>query len=505
MAKDRGAGVISEARDAVDSQPAIAPASPADKSVGVSPQLLVGCLYLFAAPFCAFGLYALAMALRSLLAADIAGAAYAGVFGVSFSGAGFGLVYALRRGMRAVRVQERMRAENPDRPWLWREDWAAGRIPASGGALALILAGSAVLCLGVSIPAIYAVPRELARHNAAILMILLFPFAGLVMLVQAVRAAARWRVVRGAAFELDTLPGQIGGSLAGRIVLPAGVVPSGEFTVALRCVNRVTTNSGDSSSTWEHVLWTDERAALSDGAAIPVAFYIASDPPASDYRNARNQIIWRMTAAGPTSAGKFDAQFEVPVFKVAETAEQERRAEEVRAEEHRQLESYVHPAASRIAMRLTPGGATEVYFPPLRSPGAALGIAVFIAIWSAILWFVYASHAPRIFLYGWAFFDAILMLMLLSMLAAVRVRVGMGEITIDKSVAGMVYSRRRIRAGDVKSVSAIPGMTVNNEVYSQLHIAYGADRTFDFADGIRDKREADWLADQIAQRLELKQ
>lgn len=492
-----------DVRVAVDSQPA--DALPTSKSISVSPRLLAGCLYLFAAPFCAFGLYALSMALRSLVAGDLAGAAYAGAFGVGFSGVGFGLVYLLRHGARVVQAQERMRADNPDRPWLWREDWAAGRIAASGGVLPMVLIGCAVLCFGVSAPIIYVIPRELARHNAAILMILLFPFAGFVMLVQAVQAAARWRVVRGAAFEMDSVPGQIGGTLAGRIVLPAGVIPNGEFTLALRCVNRVTTNSGNSSSTWEHVLWTDERVALSDGAAVPVAFYIAADMPGSDYRNVRNEIIWRMSATGPTAAGKFDALFEVPVFKVAETAEQERKAEEVRAEEHRQVESYVHPAASRIAMRLTPGGATEVYFPPLRSPGAALATAVFTAIWSAILWFIHAAHAPRIFLYGWGFFDAILVLILLSMVAAVRVRVSMDEITIDKSLAGMVYARRRIRAGDVKSVSAIPGMTVNNEVYNQLRITYGAGRTFDFADGIRDKREADWLADQIGQRLGLKQ
>ena len=496
---------MAEVRVALGDQPNSVSSSSVGNSVGVSPRLVSGCLYLFAAPFCGFGLYAFTMGLRSLLSGDLAGAAYAGAFGVGFSAVGFGLVYLLRRGARVVQAQERMRTESPDRPWLWREDWAAGRIAASGGVLPMVLVGGAVLCFGASAPIIYVIPRELARHNAAILIILLFPFAGFVMLVQAVRAAARWRVVRGAAFEMDSVPGQIGGTLAGRIVLPAGVIPNGEFTLVLRCVNRVTTNSGNSSSTWEHVLWTDERVALSDGAAIPVAFYIAADMPSSDFRNVRNEIIWRMSATGPTAAGKFDALFEVPAFKVAETADQERKAEEVRAEEHRQLETYVHPAASRIALRLTPGGATEVYFPPLRNPGAALATVVFTAIWSAILWFIHAAHTPRMFLYGWGFFDAILVLILLSMVAAVRVRVGMDEITIDKSLAVMVYSRRRIRAGDVKSVSAIPGMTVNNEVYSQLRITYGAGRTFDFADGIRDKREADWLADQIAQRLGLKQ
>jgi hypothetical protein len=197
--------------------------------------------------------------------------------------------------------------------------------------------------------------------------------------------------------------------------------------------------------------------------------------------------------------------FEVPVFKVSQTAEQQRRAEAVRAAEHQQVESYVHPEASRITMRQTPGGSTEVYFPPLRSPGATLATVAFTAIWSAIFWLIHALHVPLIFIIGWGFFDVILVLILLSLLATVRVRIGDGAVTIQKALLGLVYSRRRIAASDVSGVAAVAGMTVDNTVYSQLRLSYGGHRKYDFADGIRDKREADWLADQISQRLGLKQ
>jgi hypothetical protein len=323
---------------------------------------------------------------------------------------------------------------------------------------------------------------------------------------QAVRAAARWRVVRGSAFEMDSVPGQVGGTLAGKITLPAELRPNGNFTLGLRCVNRVTSNNSGSTSasTWEHVLWNDEQTASSDGANVPVAFYIAPDTPASDYSNGNNEIIWRLSAGAPTAGGKFDAQFEVPVFKVSQTAEQQRQAEAVRTAEHRQVESYVHPEASRITMRQTPGGATEVYFPPLRSPGATLATVAFTAIWSAIFWLIHALHVPLIFIIGWGFFDVILVLILLSLLATVRVRIGDGAVTIQKALLGLVYSRRRIAASDVSGVAAVAGMTVDNTVYSQLRLSYGGHRKYDFADGIRDKREADWLADQISQRLGLK-
>jgi hypothetical protein len=478
---------------------------PVMRAAGAKPQLATGCLYLFALPFVGFGLFALIGAIQGLIAGKLGTAAYAGMFAVVFGGVGFGLVYLLRRGTQFAQARDRLRAANPDQPWLWREDWAAGRIPASISNSAIVLCGSAVLCFAVSAPVAYAIPRELARNNNAVLFLLLFPLTGLVLLRQAVRAAARWRVVRGSALEMDSVPGQIGGTLTGKIILSAELRPAGNFTLGLRCVNRVTSGTGDSVSTWEHVLWNDEQTPSSDGANVPVAFYIAPDTPASDNSNSNNEIIWRLSASAPTAAGKYDAQFEVPVFKVAQTAEQQRQPEAVRAAEHQQVEGYVHPEASRITMRQTPGGATEVYFPPLRSPGATLGTAAFTAIWSSLFWLIYTLHVPLIFIIGWGFFDVILVLILLSLLTTVRVRIGDGAVTIQKALLGLVYSRRRIAASDVSSVAAVAGMTVDNTVYSQIRLSYGGDRKYDFADGIRDKREADWLADQISQRLGLKQ
>jgi hypothetical protein len=475
------------------------------RAAGVKPKLAAGCVYLFTLPFCGFGLFALVSSIRYLLADNLPQAAYTAMFAVVFGGVGFGLIYAFRRAAKTVQARDGLREANPDKPWLWREDWAAGRVPGSIGNSALMLSGFALLCFAVSAPGVYAIPQEMAKQNNLILLVLVFPLTGLWLLFKAVGAAARWRVVRGSAFEMDSVPGQVGGTLSGKITLPAELRPTGSFTFGLRCVNRVTSNSGDSSSTWEHVLWNDEQTASSDGATVPVAFYIAPDTPASDYSNSNNEIIWRLSASAPTAAGKFDAQFEVPVFKVAQTAEQQRQAAAVRASEHQQVESYVHPEASRITMRQAPGGATEVYFPPLRSPGAALATAGFTAIWSAAFWLMHALHVPLIFVIGWGFFELILALMMLSMLAAVRVRVGDGAVTIVKSLAGLVYSRRRIAASEVSSVAAVAGMTANNTVYNRLRISYGGNRTYNFADGIRDKREADWLADQISQRLGLKQ
>jgi len=260
----------------------------------VKPNAAAGCLYLFALPFCAFGVFALATAVGYVRAGNPAQAAYGALFAIIFGGVGFGLVYALRRGRRMMEGRDRLRAAHPDEPWLWREDWAAGRIPASIGNSPFLLGGFAAFCFVIAAPVVYQIPREMARGNNLVLLILLFPLAGLSLLVQAVRAAARLRLVRGAAFQMDSVPGRIGGTLAGKIVLPQSLRPTGGFTLGLRCVNRVTSGSGDSTSTWEHVLWNDEQTAAFDGATVPVAFYIAPETPASDDANRNNEIIWRL-------------------------------------------------------------------------------------------------------------------------------------------------------------------------------------------------------------------
>src|SRR5258708_34668091 len=148
------------------------------RAAGERPQLASGCLYLFALPFGGFGLFALMWSIRYLLAGNLAMTAYTATFAVVFGGVGFGLIYAFRRGAQLAQARDRLRAANPDQPWLWREDWVAGRIPAPIGNSAVVLGGCAILCFAASGPVVYALPHELARHNNLLLLVLLFPQAG---------------------------------------------------------------------------------------------------------------------------------------------------------------------------------------------------------------------------------------------------------------------------------------------------------------------------------------
>src|SRR5688572_28612533 len=83
---------------------------------------------LFSLPFIGFGIGAIVVAVSRFGAGDRAGAAALGVFGTVFAVVGTGLLLAVMAGRRAGRRRERLEASHPEEPWLWREDWAAGRV-----------------------------------------------------------------------------------------------------------------------------------------------------------------------------------------------------------------------------------------------------------------------------------------------------------------------------------------------------------------------------------------
>src|SRR5215472_3045115 len=80
-------------------------------------------LVVFALPFLGMGLFfAFASASRG------GPQAWIGVLlGMFFACIGAGLMVAAIVGFRLLKQQDAMRASHPDKPWLWRKDWAESR------------------------------------------------------------------------------------------------------------------------------------------------------------------------------------------------------------------------------------------------------------------------------------------------------------------------------------------------------------------------------------------
>jgi hypothetical protein len=93
-----------------------------------------GCVTLFALPFAVVGVVMLGVTLRDALRGDKAFGelAMAAMGALFFTVAGFGMIAALLAGRRSLARDEQQRQRYPSKPWMWRHDWASGRIQSAG-------------------------------------------------------------------------------------------------------------------------------------------------------------------------------------------------------------------------------------------------------------------------------------------------------------------------------------------------------------------------------------
>ncbi len=242
---------------------------------------------------------------RVALAASIA---------IACAGAGIGAIWWVRLHARGVDPSERLRAANPDAPWMWREDWAAGEVRTSTKRDANRLTIIAIAWCVATFPILFIVPhRALRNADYFSLPSLIFPAIGVVMLMWAMRMRRRVREYGESRFMMASMPGQIGGALTGSIHIDKPLPAGEQVALELECINRTTRGHWHSLTTWDRILWKADQTSISDSiGSIPVAFMIAPDRRPTDNSNPASRIVWRLSAR----AGEYRAEFEVPVFRV---------------------------------------------------------------------------------------------------------------------------------------------------------------------------------------------
>ena len=262
----------------------------------------VGCIALFLLPFAGVGIFAAVQAVRMAVLGDWGQGAFFGLFAITFGGVGVGGLVALARGRRRLADAEAAKARHPEEPWLWRADWAAGRIEDSNRTAARFAWVFAAFWNLVSLPAGYfGVRAAVEQGNRAGLVALLFPVAGVGLLIWATRISARLRRFGVSRLELETRPAAVGRSLAGTVTAPISLAPTAGFKVVLSCIRRVTTGSGDDRSTSERILWQEEqrttgrpsRTAQGMATTVPVRFPLPADalPCDADHRQSMQLVI----------------------------------------------------------------------------------------------------------------------------------------------------------------------------------------------------------------------
>ena len=224
--------------------------------------------------------------------------------------------------------------ENPPRPpWLANKQWASGRIRDSAVANFVLVWLFTLVWNAIAWILGFAVLGHIRQPSGVQwLAVGAFPFVGLLALIGAIYGTARFLKFGRSYLELETMPGRIGGWLAGTIRTAADLRDADHIRLTLRCVNRITRGSGKNSSTHESTIWEAAQvlkgAAMGaravagrrggpgggGGAGIPVAFRIPQEcQPTRD--GFRDDIIWRLHVAAPMPGANYAADFTVPVFE----------------------------------------------------------------------------------------------------------------------------------------------------------------------------------------------
>jgi hypothetical protein len=380
------------------------------------------------------------------------------MFAVIFGGVGFGLLAAGLIGRRMESRKTEAEKSHPGKPWLWREDWAAGRIRSSDGALAWFVTFFALVWNGMSWPIAVMVWLKDDVERAPRLLVGLFPLIGAGM---AMWCAYLWlrRLKWGASeFEMAAVPGVLGGPLAGVIHAPSGIRPADGFRLRLVCNESTSETRGGKSSTNVEARWESEQSIHREfisgsggGTHIPVKFLVPYDlPPSGD------DITWKLEVTAETLGIDYFAAFDVPVFKTA--ASSATVSEAVAAEAIEQPESGdIRTTVARLNAVLEEElpDRRVIRFPMGRNVGMAGFLALFTLIFGGIAAALFASDAPRIFAWG-----------------SVAVGVFLGYATINATFAstrlaystrGIEYAHRLLGFGRVRDLprSRVLGVSVD--------------------------------------------
>lgn len=490
---------------------ATGPTSASSRASGRSSTLLA---WIFCLPFVGFGLFAANEGVNRIASGTEQGV-FMLIFGVVFAGLPVAILLAGRRGKQGLSSEEERQARHPDEPWLWDEAWADGQIHCSnrGGMIASWV--FALVWNGFSWPLLSVLPREMERNHTAALFVLLFPVAGLGLLVWAVRATLRWRRFGASTFDLAHVPGVLGGELAGTLHVGGGLLGARELKARLACIRRYVSGSGKNRSTHEDVLWTEEQrlpgsglARGPHGLALPVRIAIPFDCRPSDPLESKDRVLWRLELRAEVPGVDYHAQFEVPIF---ETQESDRTR--TRAMLAQQRGSAAPPPsgelASGIAVRAHPEGGTEIFFPAGRHPGLVVVTSLFAAIFGGIGWVCHVQGAPVPFTLFFAAFGALIGYAALSLwLGSTRLRVSPDGVRIERR---LLFGRsRKLSAGEIESVEPEVGVRAGNRLYWDLRLrskdpdrrGRGRSTGTRVPGRIRDKHDAERLAAVITRALE---
>ncbi len=466
-------------------------------------------LFLFGSPFAIFGLWAFSQAFR-LIGAPPGSQSfmYPFMFGTIFSGLGFGLMYLAVAGNRKYAHQLNIQALHPAEPWLWRDDWAAGRVKSNTKSkMVLGWIFAAFWNLIAWTVTVFALPDAVRQKGTSAYFMLIFPAIGILVLIYAIRETLKFFEFGKTCFEMARVPGVVGRDLKGSIHARFSHSPDHGIRLRLSCMHRYTTGSGNTATTHENILWRDEAELSSGqiypgpaGTAIPVSFHIPRNAQPTEKINSRDEFLWELEAIANVPGVDYHDVFEVPIFRTAQTpaTPEEEEAEAPAFGMHAQELS----RPQNLAIRVRPvAEGTEFYFPAARNKGFAASITVFAAVFGGIGYAVSQSRAPIIFPVAFGGFG------LLLGFIAVKAWLGTSRVVIGPSLmlqSGLLGGgkARKIPLAEIASITDKIGAQMGGGTgtpYYDIELRLRDGKKLTLGRTLRSKHEAEWLVNEMNQ------
>jgi hypothetical protein len=342
---------------------------------------------------------------------------------------------------------------------------------------------------------------------------LVFPIAGVALLLWAVQLTLRVRRFGTSLFDLAGEGAVIGGPLRGTIT--AKNLP-GDTTVrlTLTCINRVVTGSGKNRSVSEKIVWQDEQTvpphallAGPQGPIVPVAFALPNGAPPTREADPDDTILWRLQAAAVLPGVDYGGQFEVPVAGGGTNPGADNGGHDALSVAL-PAEAPPRPEASRVLVEPLPEGGACYVLPAWRNPGAAIGLGAFTLIFgavpAAIISFI-PSKSPGSIFWIVPFFFAVVFLGFALLLALLTLCIGFLSTRVTATPERLVIACRLLGASWARTIPSLDVRELRLRVRMQAGTTPYYDLIVETASGaratvgamLRDRREAEWLAGAI--------
>lgn len=461
-------------------------------------KIAFGCVFLFLTPFFIAGVAVLISGLIDLsngsdFSDDVIAKLGAGSM-FSFVASCFLALFLI--GYRRASEESELKAQYPDEPWKWRQEWLEGRMQSSNIG-AMIVTGLFGLTFGGAGVLILYKLDEIVEDGPLGYVSLLFPLVGFGMLAGFVYCTLQWLKYRNVHLDLVTNPGVIGGWFQAILWADIRFGANDKVEAQLKCYYR-RSGSGDNDNGSRLVKWqediVDEQDRMmveADGTyAIPIKMWVPRDCAATTPGSPTDRYEWELSAQAEVSGIDFSATFIVPMFETEES----RDAPPPNVEE---LSIGADEQPYHPTILVTEGiSSLKLHAPPRRNPGVLFSITFFWLIWTAICIGLFYSDAPLLFPIVFSFFDLLLTYgVVWSWFGAVSLNFDHDMLSIDKTILG--FGRRHFL--DLKEITGVDmniDMQSGDKPYYTLRLHHGGKHTSAFG-GLASKREVEDLIAQI--------